>query len=151
MNQIISGSCSPESPRALGRIVKTWQEDISSAKELALKDKDQELKKSVESIANSLVRGINMLKAFIRCSPRFEEMQTTRFAFTQLGYILPSLLEKQFALKSLEKKILMVQRSSQQQRRSGHGSSFPKGTYTHVYMKKLSSSPSIFSKRRPTR
>ena len=68
-------------------------------------EKDLELKKTVEQLVTAIGRGINMLKAFIKTAPRLDEMTSARSSFMALGYNIPSVLEKQFALKSLEKSL----------------------------------------------
>ena len=66
----------PDTPRSLGWATKVCKDDLSTAKELAACEKDPELKNLMTSAHSS---------------------------FMALGYNIPSVLEKQFALKSLEK------------------------------------------------
>ena len=68
----------PDTPRSLGWSTKVCKDDISTAKELAVCEKDPELKNLMTSACSS---------------------------FMTLGYNIPSVLEKQFALKSLEKSL----------------------------------------------
>ena len=93
----------PDTPRNLGRAIKVWQDDILTAKELAACEKEPDLKKTVEQLVIAIGRGILVLKAFIKKAPRLSEMTSARSSFIALGYNMPAVLEKQFALKSLAK------------------------------------------------